>query len=202
MIGSLRGILRQKSPPFLVLDVGGVGYELEAPMNTFYDLPEEQQEVSLFTHLLVREDAQLLFGFSDQPQRELFRNLLKVSGVGPRVALAILSTLTASQFVQCVRHQDAATLTTVPGIGKKTAERMLLDLRDRVGDMAGVAATESAAGPAAADQVHNPVDDAVGALVALGYRAADAARAVAAVEDEAAGREDLIRLALQFLSKR
>ncbi len=202
MIGSLRGTLRQKTPPFLVLDVGGVGYELEAPMNTFYDLPEEDQEVSLFTHLLVREDAQLLFGFSDRAQRELFRSLLKVSGVGPRVGLAILSTLTSGQFVQCVRHQDTATLTTVPGIGKKTAERMLLELRDRIKDMVGEGDPLSQGGRPHSDAPHNPVDDAVGALVALGYRAADAARAVDAVEADANGREDLIRLSLQLLSKR
>ncbi len=202
MIGSLRGTLRQKAPPFLVLDVGGVGYELEAPMNTFYDLPGEEQEVFLFTHMLVREDAQLLFGFSDRAQRELFRSLLKVSGVGPRVGLAILSTLTAGQFIQCVRHQDAATLTTVPGIGKKTAERMLLELRDRIKDLAddGGAALEGGLTPVVTPP--NPVDDAIGALVALGYRAADAARAVGSVEEDAHDREDLIRLSLQVLSKR
>ena len=132
MIGFLRGTLLQKMPPFLVLDVGGVGIRAGGPMTTFYDLPGEQEEVSLFTHLLVREDAQLLFGFSDPSQRGLFRSLLRVSGVGPRVGLAILSTLTVGQFVQCVRRQDARSLTVVPGIGQKTAERMLLDMRDRI----------------------------------------------------------------------
>lgn len=200
MIGFLRGILLQKMPPFLVLDVGGVGYELEAPMTTFYDLPDEREEISLFTHLLVREDAQLLFGFSDRVQRELFRSLLKVSGVGPRVGLAILSTLTVGQFAQCVRRQDTRTLTVVPGIGQKTAERMLLDMRDRL-DMDTL---EEMAGAETADgqSAHAPVDDAVGALVALGFRIADATRAVRAVEDQAEQREDLIRLALKELSSR
>ncbi len=200
MIGFLRGTLLQKMPPFLVLDVGGVGYELEAPMTTFYDLPDEQEEVSLFTHLLVREDAHLLFGFSDPSQRGLFRNLLKVSGVGPRVGLAILSTLTVGQFVQCVRRQDARSLTVVPGIGQKTAERMLLDLRDRI----DLDILEEAGGgdSPTGKSVHNPVDDAVGALVALGYRTSDANRAVRAVEEQCDGREDLIRLALKALSNR
>lgn len=200
MIGFLRGTLLQKMPPFLVLDVGGVGYELEAPMTTFYDLPGEQEEVSLFTHLLVREDAQLLFGFSDPSQRGLFRSLLRVSGVGPRVGLAILSTLTVGQFVQCVRRQDARSLTVVPGIGQKTAERMLLDMRDRI-DLDSLVDT-AGADPSSGRAAHNPVDDAVGALVALGYRAPDANRAVRAVEDQCEGREDLIRLALKMLSNR
>ncbi len=200
MIGHLRGTLIEKLPPFLLLDVNGVGYELEAPMTTFYDLPDEREDVSLYTHLVVREDAQLLFGFSDRPQRELFRSLLKINGVGPRVALAILSTLSAVQFVQCVQRQDALTLTTVPGIGKKTAERMLLDMRDRVADLAG-SGVAGGAMPGGADS-HNPEDDALGALLALGYRQQDATRAVRQVAEEANGREDLIRLALQLLSKR
>jgi Holliday junction DNA helicase RuvA len=201
MIGFLRGTLLQKLPPFLVLDVHGVGYELEAPMTTFYDLPEEREDVSLYTHLVVREDAQLLFGFSDHAQRELFRSLLKVSGVGPRVALAILSTLSTAQFIQCVQRQDTLTLTTVPGIGKKTAERMLLDLRDRVMDLGtdddgtAVAADSPAGG-------HSPKEDAIGALLALGYRRQDADRAVRSAAEEADGREDLIRRALQSLSQR
>lgn len=201
MIGFLKGSLVSKLPPFLVLNVQGVGYELEAPMATFYDLPEENTEVLLFTHLVVREDAHLLYGFSNRAQRELFRSLLKVSGVGPRVGLAILSTLSTSQFVQCVNQQDTLTLTSVPGIGKKTAERMLLDMRDRIsvldhfdrGDNDVVGGVELN---------QNPVEDAMGALVALGYKAADANRAIRAVEENNPGRDDLIRNALQFLSKR
>ena len=195
MIGHLSGRLMQKQPPFLLLEVGGVGYELEAPMTTFYDLPEDDRPVSLFVHLVVREDAQLLYGFSDQPQRELFRALLRINGVGPRVALAILSTLSAGQFIACIHREDVAALTRVPGIGKKTAQRMILDLRDRID-------TLGSADPAAADPANaGPVQDAIGALLALGYKAADANRAVRAVETEGGGREDLIRNALQYLSK-
>ncbi len=202
MIGFLRGILLQKQPPHIVLDVHGVGYELEAPMATFYDLPEEQAETALFTHLVVREDAQLLYGFSDRSQRELFRSLLKVNGVGPRVGLAILSTLSASQFVQCVKQQDALTLTSVPGIGKKTAERMLIDMRDRIDgldiDSSGGENVEGAS----LETNQDPIGDAIGALIALGYKQADANRVVKAVEEKSEGRDDLIRNALQMLSKR
>jgi Holliday junction DNA helicase RuvA len=201
MIGFLKGSLVSKLPPFLVLNVQGVGYELEAPMATFYDLPEENTEVLLFTHLVVREDAHLLYGFSDRAQRELFRSLLKVNGVGPRVGLAILSTLSTSQFVQCVNQQDTITLTSVPGIGKKTAERMLLDLRDRISALDNFnSGNDDVVGGVELQQ--NPVEDAMGALVALGYRSADANRAIRAVEDDSPGRDDLIRNALQFLSKR
>ena len=201
MIGFLRGRLQQKLPPFIVLDVQGVGYEMEAPMTTFYDLPEEREEVALFTHMVVREDAQLLFGFSDRAQRELFRSLLKVNGVGPRVALAILSTLSASQFIQCVQRQDTLTLTTVPGIGKKTAQRMMLDMRDRVDDL-GVDPDGGGTGTGAGSGGHNAEEDAVAALLALGYRHQDASRAVRSVADEANDREEIIRRALGTLSNR
>ncbi len=201
MIGFLKGSLVSKLPPFLVLNVQGVGYELEAPMATFYELPEENTEVLLFTHLVVREDAHLLYGFSDRAQRELFRSLLKINGVGPRVGLAILSTLSTSQFVQCVNQQDTLTLTSVPGIGKKTAERMLLDMRDRISALDHFDAGDNdVAGGVELNQ--NPVEDAMGALVALGYKAADASRAIRTVEENSPGRDDLIRNALQFLSKR
>jgi Holliday junction DNA helicase RuvA len=199
MIGYLSGKLMQKQPPFLLMDVNGVGYELEAPMTTFYDLPDNDQPVSLFVHLVVREDAQLLFGFSDQPQRQLFRGLLKINGVGPRVALAILSTLSADQFIACIHQEDVLTLTRVPGIGKKTAERMILDMRDRID-----ALSETDGGSTSPGQVtvsENPVQDAIGALIALGYKAAEASRAVHAIEADSAQREDLIRNALQHLSK-
>ena len=202
MIGYLSGRLMHRQPPFLLLDVGGVGYELEAPMTTFYDLPDDDRPVSLFVHLLVREDAQLLFGFSERAQRELFRNLLRVHGVGPRVALAILSTLSADQLIACVHREDVPTLTRVPGIGAKTAERMIFNLRDRL-DAIGQASGEG--GPSQADAA-NATQDAIGALLALGYKMADATRAVRAVEAQAEGqgvrREKLIRNALQHLSKR
>ena len=201
MIGSLKGILSAKQPPFLVLDVQGVGYEVEAPMATFYDLPEEGESTFLYIHLVVREDAQLLYGFSDLPQRELFRSLLKVNGVGPRVGLAILSTLSAGQFIQCVKQQDALTLTSVPGIGQKTAERMLLDLRDRIERLVPMLSSDGVSIPTG-EVIKNPQEDAIGALIALGYKLNDASRAVRAVEDNSPERDDLIRNALQYLSKR
>lgn len=201
MIGFLKGNLISKLPPFLVLDVQGVGYELEAPMATFYALPDDDSEVMLFTHLVVREDAHLLYGFSDRAQRELFRSLLKVNGVGPRVGLAILSTLSTAQFIQCVNAQDTLTLTSVPGIGKKTAERMLLDMRDRIGILDQSVSDGAEAGVSGAFS-QSPVEDAIGALLALGYKTADATRAIRAVEEKSPGRDDLIRNALQFLSKR
>lgn len=201
MIGFLTGRLVQKRPPFLLLDVNGVGYELEAPMTTFYDLPDEQQQAALFVHLVVREDAQLLFGFSDQPQRELFRALLRINGVGPRVALAILSSLSVEQFIACIHHEDTATLARVPGIGKKTAGRMILDLRDRIDILGEARQADGKTDARRARPAENPVQDAIGALLALGYRAADAHKAVRAVEAEGAQREDLIRNALRYLSK-
>jgi len=193
MIGQLHGILRLKQPPALLLDVGGVGYELEAPMTTFYDLPEVGVEVTLATHLVVREDAQLLFGFSGVEQRDLFRHLLRISGIGPRVALAILSGLSVGQFHACINAEDVARLTRVPGIGRKTAERVILELRDKplpgsVGD--------SAAETAGADDGIRA--DAVSALTALGYRQKDAEKVVG--ELEGGSSEALIRQALQALS--
>ena len=189
-------------PPFLLLDVNGVGYEVEAPMSTFYDLSNETgaTEVALYIHLVVREDAQLLYGFSDQNQRQLFRNLLKINGVGPRVALAILSTLTTSEFIICIQHEDTVTLTRVPGIGKKTAERIIIDMRDRVEALEGKGL--SAGLPRKPADQDNPVQDAVGALIALGYKPAEASRAVQSVRDQSEKRDDLIRNALQFLTKR
>jgi Holliday junction DNA helicase RuvA len=200
MIGYLSGRLLQKQPPFLVVDVNGVGYELEAPMSTFYELPVEQQDVSLFVHLVVREDAQLLFGFSDQEQRELFRNLLRINGVGPRVALAILSTFNTGEFIACIHHEDADTLTRVPGIGKKTAERMIIDMRDRIDSMGAVSVVP--AGPRDLEVADNPLQDAIGALIALGYKSAEASKAVNAVREQSEKRDDLIRNALQHLTKR
>jgi Holliday junction DNA helicase RuvA len=200
MIGFLKGSLLQKQPPFLLMDVNGVGYELEAPMSTFYDLPAELEPVSLYVHLVVREDAQLLYGFSDQGQRELFRSLLKINGVGPRVGLAILSTLSTSEFASCIQNEDAATLTRVPGIGKKTAERMIIDMRDRILSLDISSALPGETAPLTG--ADNPVQDAIGALIALGYKPAEASRAVDAIKDQSEKRDDLIRNALQLLSKR
>ena len=165
MIAYLRGRLLEKRPPALVLDVQGIGYELEAPMTTFYDLPASGAEVVLHVHFVVREDAQLLYGFTQPQQRDLFRNLLRVSGVGPRVALAILSTLTAEEFHACMAGEDVDRLTHVPGIGRKTAQRLIVEMRDRLLKEADLptaaAAVDSAPAPV------SPVQDAVSALMEL-----------------------------------
>ena len=193
MIGRLTGKLVYKQPPRLLIDVEGVGYELEAPMTAFYNLPEPGGDVSLHTHMVVRDDAHLLFGFSALRQRDLFRNLLKVSGVGPRVALAILSGLTADDLVACVNAGDAASLTRVPGIGRKTAERLIV-LRDRL-DVTGDG------DPAlAGTSPLTPEQDAVSALVALGYRHSEATRAVRDADTDESGVENLIRAALKSLA--
>ncbi|MDA8007246.1 MAG: Holliday junction branch migration protein RuvA [Gammaproteobacteria bacterium] len=199
MIGHLSGRLLRRQPPFLLLEVGGVGYELEAPLPAFYDFPADNQRVSLFVHHLVREDAQLLFGFPEFAQRELFRSLLKVTGVGPRVALAILSSLSAARFAECIRNADAGALARVPGIGKKTAERILFDLRERADALPKMEEGEGEGADGARE--NTPLQDAVGALRALGYKPADALAAVRAVEPRGGGREELIRNALQRLSK-
>jgi len=202
MIGSLAGVLTGKSPPHLLIEVGGVGYELEAPMSTFYELPALGERVRLLTHLLVREDAQILYGFATGAERTLFRHLLKVAGVGPRTALAILSGVTGAAFAQAIQQQDTAALTRIPGVGRKTAERLIVEMRDRLcalDDAAGAAA--SAAGGQGAEA------EAYSALVALGYRPQEvtrllkgviaAAGVATAVGVAALTTEDLIRRALQ-----
>lgn len=198
MIGSLRGRIAIKAPPQLLLEVGGVGYELEAPMSTFYGLPGVGEEVRLLTHLVVREDAQVLYGFATAAERHLFRNLLKVSGVGPKIALGILSGTTVEGFAACVSSNDTAALTRIPGIGRKTAERLIIEMRDRLSgdELAAVPGfiPESATGGAEGE--------AFSALVALGYKPAEASRLIKAAggsgdSDAAATTEDLIRRALQ-----
>ncbi|MDZ7840497.1 MAG: Holliday junction branch migration protein RuvA [Gammaproteobacteria bacterium] len=197
MIGYLKGILLDKRPPTLVLDVHGVGYELDAPMTTFYDLPAPGEVVTVHTHMVVREDAQLLFAFSDAPQRNVFRSLLKVSGIGPRVALAILSTLSTREFFNAVTDNDVARLTRVPGIGRKTAERLMVEMRDRVLKQIEDSGESSTA---AVEHRDNPVEDAVGALIALGYKAPEASRAIREIDAEGLSSEDLIRQALRQLA--
>ena len=194
MIGQVHGKLVYKQPPRLLVDVAGIGYELEAPMTTFYNLPETGTEVCLHTHVVVRDDAHLLYGFTEQRQRDVFRHLLKVNGVGPRVALAILSGLTVEDLVACVSAADAAMLTRVPGIGRKTAERLIVDLRDRLDGIEGSGSSFVGTRPL------TPEHDAVSALVALGYRQTDAARAIRATASDDAGVEELIRAALASLS--
>ena len=192
MIGRLEGTLAQKQPPALLVDVGGVGYELEAPLSTFYELPAVGEPVTLYTHLVVRDDAHLLFGFARESERRLFRTLLKVSGVGARMALAILSGMSADDFARCIENDDVTALTRLPGIGRKTAQRLIVEMRDRLDESAlpGGAAEAAAAG-------EDPVADASSALVALGYRPAEAARMIGDVETRGLTTEEIIRRALQ-----
>ncbi|MFL6623358.1 MAG: Holliday junction branch migration protein RuvA [Sulfurifustis sp.] len=196
MIGRLRGTLVRKEPPTLLVDVGGVGYELEAPMTTFYDLPAVGEIVMLYTHLVVREDAHLLFGFGRESQRRQFRALLKISGVGPRVALAVLSGLTEDELVRCVSDGDLTRLTQVPGIGRKTAERLIVELRDK---LTGEAAPlpPAVAGSAVA---RDPAAEAVSALIALGYKPQEASRVVRGLPTQGQSTEELIRQALRALA--
>jgi Holliday junction DNA helicase RuvA len=196
MIGTLTGVLAAKSPPHLLLEVAGVGYEVEAPMSTFYALPALGERTRLLTHLVVREDAHVLYGFATGEERALFRNLLKVSGVGPRIALAILSGGTAATFAHAVRERDAAALTRIPGVGRKIAERLIVEMRDRL-ELAGVAPADGVAGAAAPAQ--GAEAEAYGALVSLGYKPVEATRLLKGVGAASASlsTEDLIRRALQ-----
>jgi Holliday junction DNA helicase RuvA len=192
VIGRLRGVLVRKEPPALLLDVGGVGYELEAPMTTFYDLPPVGETVTLHTHLVVREDAHLLYGFAQEAQRRQFRALLKINGVGPRVALAVLSGLSEGELARCVAAEDVARLTQVPGIGRKTAERLIVELRDKLTAEAG----ERQAAPPVPEG-RDPVGEAVSALIALGYKPPEASRLVRGVPGQGLSTEDIIRHALK-----
>ncbi|PAU57400.1 Holliday junction branch migration protein RuvA [Pseudomonas indica] len=198
MIGRLRGTLAEKQPPHLILDVGGIGYELEVPMTTLYRLPSVGEPVTLHTHLVVREDAQLLYGFFEKRDRELFRELIRLNGVGPKLALALMSGLEVDELVRCVQAQDTSTLVKIPGVGKKTAERLLVELKDRFKaweTMPGIAplVVEPHAGAA----VSNAGNDAVSALISLGFKPQEASRAVAAVQEEGLNSEELIRRALK-----
>jgi len=194
MIGLLRGKILGKQPPRLLLDVHGVGYEVDAPMTTFYDLPEVGAEVTLFTHLAVRDDAHTLYGFVKVTDRDLFRSLLRVNGVGAKLALTILSGMDTQTFVGCVQEGNSDTLVRLPGVGKKTAERLIIELRDRLDAFSGVAAT-SAGG--IASTVDNPVEDAVSALVGLGYKPNEASRMVRGIDATDLSSEEIIRQALQ-----
>jgi Holliday junction DNA helicase RuvA len=199
MIGRLRGTVVEKRPPQLVLDVGGVGYEIEAPLSAFFDLPEG--ELVLHTHLVVREDAQLLFGFRSRGERDLFRALIRVNGVGPKLALTLLSGIDAAEFVRCVQEGDVTTLTRLPGVGKKTAERLIVEMRDRIVDTFGehLPAELGAARPVAPvqDAGSRAVEEAEGALIALGYKPTEAAKAVHAAFEDGVATEELIRRALK-----
>lgn len=196
MIGSLRGKLTSKQAPQIIIECHGVGYEVETPMSTFLDLPSIGDDLFLFTHLLVREDAQTLYGFSTENERSLFRSLLRISGVGAKMGLAILSAMSVADFQRCVEYEDAATLVKIPGVGKKTAERLIIELRDRL-DAVPADSAALAPGAVAAAGRDNPVEDAVNALVGLGYKPQEASRMVRAVNATDLGSEEIIRQALQ-----
>ncbi len=193
MIGKLTGTLLEKSPPQVLVDCGGVGYEVDVPMSTFYGLPELGQKVALLTHFVVREDAQLLYGFATPTEREAFRQLIKVSGVGPRMALSLLSGMSVAELAQAVTAQEAGRLVKVPGIGKKTAERLLLELKGKLGADLG----PLAAGGAALGEAHGDIQQA---LIALGYSDKEAAAALKALPADV-GVSEGIKLALRALAK-
>jgi Holliday junction DNA helicase RuvA len=191
MIGRLKGTLIHKSPPWLVVDVHGVGYELEAPMSTFYDLPDVGREVFLFTHHAQKEDSVSLYGFLTEAERRLFRDVQKVSGIGAKIALAVLSGASVGDFARLVQSGDVGALTRIPGIGKKTAERMIVELRDRAADLGAGAAIGSVGAPG------DPLSEATTALQALGYKPAEAERMARGARAEGDAAETIIRKALQ-----
>ena len=197
MIGFLRGKLVHKAPPFLVLDVQGVGYEVEAPMTTFYDLPPINEEIKLHTHLVVREDAHILFGFSKEAERALFRTLIKVSGVGPKLALTILSGQSAEEFHRCIHDNDTLALVRLPGVGKKTAERLVIEMRDRLPDLDDSTMSSADKSGVSIPVVGNAKQEAISALCSLGYKPLDANKMVQNINAEGKSCEDIIRLALQ-----
>lgn len=198
MIGRLHGKILEKSPPEIVLDVQGVGYELLLPMTSFYNLPSLGEETTLFTHLVVREDAHLLFGFAQKQDRTLFRELIKTNGVGPKLALAILSAMSVSQFATAVEQEELAKLTKIPGVGRKTAERLLVELK---GKFKGIEQSELFDEPnkdrIVANHTPEPSDEAIEALIALGYKTSDAEKMVKKVNKTGASSEQLIREALK-----
>jgi len=198
MIGFLKGRLASKQPPFLMVDVNGVGYELEAPMSTFYGLPAAGEPVALFTHLVVREDAHILFGFGTDGERRLFRGLLKISGVGPKIALGILSGASVDDFLRIIEAQDVAMLTRIPGIGRKTAERVIIEMRDSVQKLAGPALGQ---GNALGTAALTPQGEAFSALIALGYKPPEVTRLLKAAEEPGLSTTELIRRALKSAAK-
>ena len=200
MIGRLRGTLELKKPPFLLIDVGGVGYEVQAPMSTIYQLPEIGSPVTLLTHFHVREDAQILFGFYEERERALFKALIKISGVGPKMALTILSGMEVPHFIQCVDRREVASLVRLPGVGKKTAERLIIEMAGRL-DVS--ITSEDSFSRKLFEQIQDTPsprameEEAVSALIALGYKPQEATRAISKVMWEGASSQELIRMALR-----
>ena len=201
MIGQLRGIILEKQPPQLLLGVNGVGYEIDAPMSTFYLLPDVGQEVTLHTHFVVREDAHLLYGFYGLEERLLFRTLLKVNGVGPRLALTILSGIEPGEFVHCIVNNDTARLVGLPGVGKKTAERLVVEMRDKLSGWQSIAVSDLNKNTTGGNQKNQATQDAVSALIALGYKPQEASRAVSKINDDTLNSEEMIRLVLREMMR-
>ena len=199
MIGRIAGTLLEKNPPQILVDVGGVGYEIDVPMSTFYPLPNLGEQVALVTHLVVREDAHLLFGFLTEDERTLFRQLLKISGIGARTALAVLSGLSVTELAQAVALQETGRIVKIPGIGKKTAERLLLELKGKLPTFAA-GQVKPGAGATAAMTAPDPASDILNALLALGYNEREALGAMKALPADA-GVSEGIRLALKSLAK-
>lgn len=200
MIGQIRGIILEKQPPQLLVDVQGLGYEIDAPMSTFYQLPDINQQVTLFTHFVVREDAHHLYGFFTREERLLFRTLLKVNGVGPRLALTILSSTTPDEFVRCVLANDTGSLVRLPGIGKKTAERLVIEMRDKLSDWCQMPNQGNSSITQETHGRHQALQDAISALVSLGYKQQEANRFVTKLDDGALSSEELIRRALREMA--
>jgi Holliday junction DNA helicase RuvA len=197
MIGQLRGIILEKQPPQLLLDVQGIGYEIDAPMSTFYKLPEVGQEITLLTHFVVREDAHHLYGFYSREERMLFRTLLRVNGVGPRLSLTILSSIDPDEFVRCIVNNDTASLVRVPGVGKKTAERLIIEMRDKLTTWHLGESKELNLNVAVTKGRNHIIQDAISALVSLGYKPQEASRAVSKVDEGTLTSEEIIRRALR-----
>ncbi len=191
MIGSLHGTLSAKQAPQIIIECQGVGYEVETPMSTFLDLPRLGEDLFLHTHLLVRQDAQILYGFATQLERTLFRSLLRVSGVGAKMGLAILSTMSVSDFQRCVEYEDTAMLVKIPGVGKKTAERLIIEMRDKI-DLGS-----AVPGASRVTVEANPRSEAIDALIALGYKANEVSKLVGRLDVDGKSAEDIIRLALR-----
>ena len=206
MIGRIKGTLIAKTPSEILIDVGGVGYEIDIPLTTFYGLGDIDSVVLVHTHLVVREDAQLLFGFGSLEERELFRTLIKVNGVGPKMAVGILSGLDAGQFIRCVEAREINSLVKLPGVGKKTAERLLIEMADRIKQLEGQF-MPSSSGDVTADSAtnpprptgHAPIEEAEAALISLGYKPQEATKAISKIAEDGMSSQELIRLALRAM---
>lgn len=197
MIGRLSGVLIEKQAPDLLIDVNGVGYEVQAPLSSFLDLGQVGSKVTLFTHLAVREDAQLLYGFSDKMQRTMFRTLIKVSGVGPKLALGILSSMDADTFARCIQNHEVTALTKLPGVGKKTAERLIVEMQDRLKEWQTQAPLWAAVEQTEADSRNHLIAEAEAALISLGYKPQEASKMLSKMPAEIDSSEEMIRRALK-----